>query len=134
MPLPDWVFFLDENHQGTQPILQALRNAGCTIELHSNHFGRGTADDDWLPLVGARGWVLLTSDKRIRYYASKLAQVVESRLRLFCFSSNNLSGKDLGETLRQALPTILRALETHAPPYFATIEKNGRVTVRTLDE
>ena len=134
MPLPDWVFFLDENHQGTQPILYALRNAGCAIELHRSHFERGTPDDEWLPLVGAHGWVLLTSDKRIRYHASELAQVVESKLRLFCFSSNNLSGKDLGETLHRSLPAILRALETYAPPYFATIEKNGRVNVRLLDE
>ncbi len=44
-----------------------LRAAGHTAHVQgSATFGTGTPDVDWLPRVGARGWILITKDKNIR--------------------------------------------------------------------
>ncbi|MBI4406006.1 MAG: hypothetical protein HY537_17735 [Deltaproteobacteria bacterium] len=55
---PDYVFYLDECLGGNK-IQYALKQAGLQVEVHSSHFPRGTADEDWLPVIGREGWVLL---------------------------------------------------------------------------
>lgn len=127
---PECVFFLDENHHRTQALLRVFAEFGIPVERHGSHFERGTADEVWLPVVGQRGWVLLTSDTRIRHHYSELVQVIENRVRLFCFSSNNQTGEALAVTLRSALPRMLTFTRENDPPFFATIDKSGKVTRR----
>jgi len=45
----------------------------CThpFERHQDHFSPGTPDTEWLPYIGQRGWILLTSDRRIRHRFSE---------------------------------------------------------------
>ena len=40
----------------------ALRALGVRVHTLSEKFPPGTADVDWLPIVGARGWILITKD------------------------------------------------------------------------
>src|SRR5271167_632453 len=65
---PDgFTFYLDENLCNAKAILEALTKLGVPFERHLTYFPRGVSDETWLPLVGKKGWVLLTTDKRIRY-------------------------------------------------------------------
>ena len=127
---PEWVFFLDENHHRTPAVLRIFAELQIRVERHGDHFQRGTPDEVWLPKVGQNGWVLLTSDTRIRHHYSELAQVIENEVRLFCFSSNNQTAEALAQTLRTAMPEMLLLLERAEPPFFATIDKNGKITLR----
>jgi len=43
------------------------------IELHDDHFPQDTPDPTWLPVVGAKKWIVLTSDGRIRYRGRSIA-------------------------------------------------------------
>ena len=43
-----------------------LRGEGHVAHVQRDTFGTGTQDVEWLPDVGARGWVLITKDKQIR--------------------------------------------------------------------
>ena len=129
---PEFTFFLDENHHRTLAVHEVLTGAELGIEYHHAYFEGGTPDRVWLPLVGQRGWVLLPSDTRIRHHYSEREQVIASKVRLFCFSSNNQTGVALGETLRRALPRMLRILREEPPPFFATIDKEGQVHLRNF--
>lgn len=60
-------WFVDESMIAIGKALASVRNdlvypghASCPID-------RGMADEDWLPIVGENGWVVLMRDKRIRY-------------------------------------------------------------------
>jgi len=57
--------FLDRS-LGRRQVAEALRNAGARIEIHDDHFGPETTDEDWLREAGRRGWIVLTKDARIR--------------------------------------------------------------------
>jgi hypothetical protein len=129
---PEVVFFLDENHHRNKALLQVFEEQNIIVEKHHNHFETGARDEDWLPIVGQRGWILLTSDTRIRYRYSELAQVIEHRVRMFCFSSNNQAASAMAATLRSALPHMLQFLTQNEPPFFASIDKSGKVTGRNF--
>lgn len=58
--------FLDESLDSLS-VVTALRDAGATVERHTEHFARSVADDVWLTEAGKNGWIVLTRDKRIRY-------------------------------------------------------------------
>ena len=129
--LPDrFVIFLDENHCNNAKLLDVLRKADIPVERHLAHFTRGTPDADWLPLVGEKGWVLLTTDARIRYRFNEKRAVRSNRVRMFYFSTNNLSGQQMAVALENALPKMLRIFAKQKPPYCAAITRSGDVALR----
>ncbi len=134
MPPPELVIFLDENHCNNRRVLDRLAQEGVRVERHSEHFAPGTADTDWLPVIGQEGWVVITSDKRIRRRALEKQAVSENRVRFFCFTSNDMSGQEMADALGRALPSIRRIAENNTPPYVATISKSGSVNLRDTFE
>ena len=122
--------YLDENHCNNQKILAVLKSASIQVERHLDHFSRGTPDETWLPLVGEKGWILLTTDKRIRYRANEKEAVRKYRVRMFYFSKNDLSGSQMASALERALPEIRRICEKNTPPFFAAITRTGEVYLR----
>ena len=124
------VLFLDENHCRNPHILRAIQEHGATCEKHLDHFPPGTPDTVWLPFVGSKGWSLLTSDARIRRNMVEREALRTNSVRMFYFSRNQLSGSEMGEALRRALPQIGRIVRKYTPPFTASISRNGDVTVR----
>lgn len=126
----DLVIYLDENHCNNKYILSVLKSAGIQVERHLDHFARGTPDEEWLPLVGMNGWVVLTTDKRIRYRSNERQAVIDHDIRMFYFSKNDMSGQQMGDALKKALPEIQKLYSTQPPPFFAAITRTGEVHLR----
>jgi hypothetical protein len=126
----NFILFLDENHCNNRKILDVLNAAGIPVERHLANFPRGTPDEDWLPIVGKNGWVLLTTDARIRYRTNEKRAVMENNVRMFYFSSNNLSGQQMASALEVALPRMRRIFAKQNPPFCAAITRSGDVVVR----
>jgi len=125
-----FTIFLDENHCNNSKILAVLQNADIASERHLNHFPRGTPDEEWLPLVGENGWVLLTTDGRIRYRANEKQAVQRHLVRMFYFSSNNMSGQQMADALQKALPKMQQVCHRQEPPFCASISRSGDVNLR----
>lgn len=100
------------------------------FERHLSHFPRGTLDERWLPLVGEKGWVLLTADKRIRYNLLEKRALEKNRVREFVFASGNMSGKEMAEALERAIKKILSVCSRIDPPFVAAITRHGEVHLR----
>jgi hypothetical protein len=124
--------FLDENHCRNRHIIQAIDDFGAVYEKHLDHFAPGTADTLWLPVVADRGWILITTDARIRHNLLEKEAVRVNRVRMFYFSRNNLAGQEMGRALRKALPEIYRLIQVQPPPFTASINKNGDVQLRDI--
>jgi hypothetical protein len=124
------VIYLDENHCNNKSILAVLRNADIKVERHLDHFARGTPDEQWLPIVGENGWILLTTDKRIRYRANEKQAVIRHKVRMFYFSKNDMSGHQMASALERALPDIRKLCAKQRPPFFAAIARTGEVYLR----
>ncbi len=130
----DFVIFLDENHCRNPHLIGALEGAGVAYERHLDHFAVGAEDVLWLPEIARRNWILLTSDARIRRKSRvnylELEAVRANSLRMFYFSRNDSPGVKMGESLLRAIPRMRKLCETQLPPFTASINKSGEVTLR----
>jgi hypothetical protein len=81
-------------------------------------------------MVGKRGWLLLTKDKRSRFNELEKAAIQRYRVREFYFASGNYSGVEMAEMLLNALREMARFVRRYDPPFIASISKSGNVSLR----
>ncbi len=58
------VFFTDRDLGGVI-FPRILREAGLTVEAHRDHFAPNARDEEWLPQVARREWIILSSDQNM---------------------------------------------------------------------
>ncbi len=92
------------------------------VERHADHFLPATPDEEWLPEVGRRGWVVLTHDERIRYKHNELAAVMRHGVALLVVQGQ-APYPQLAEWFVQTLPRIEAFVAAHAPPYIAKVQR-----------
>ncbi|MGH9863441.1 MAG: hypothetical protein ACRD35_08465 [Candidatus Acidiferrales bacterium] len=122
------VFFLDRS-LGSKIIARALRDAGLDVHVHDDHFPPDALDEDWLPTVGQRGWVVLTKDTRIRYRAAELAAVRRANVRLFSLIAKDLQGPEMAQIFVRAVPSIRRLVQRTPAPFLAKITRSASVSL-----
>jgi len=122
----DPVFFLDRS-VGKHSVADPLRAAGMKVEIHDDHFPPAAQDQDWLPVVGARGWYVLTCDARIRYRRLEITAAQDARVGMFVIVSKNLTGPEIAEILIKAINRIHRFIKSHRRPFVAKIYRDGSV-------
>lgn len=92
-------------------------------------FGTGTLDVDWLPHVGARGWILITKDKNIRKREIELRALRQAGVRTFVLTASDLNGDDQARVLKEALPAMLRLLRRRSAHFVARITAESSVQI-----
>lgn len=97
--------------------------------MHDDHFPQDAFDDAWLPVVGSRGWTVLTSDDRIRYRQAEMTAACTAGVALFIFTGKRMRGAAIADALVRALPSILELLETKTRPFIARVSRTGSVTL-----
>lgn len=125
-PLPEPTLFLDEC-LGARLIPQRLRDEGIQVEVLVDHFAAGTADDVWLPVVGQRGWVVVTKDAEIRRRTNEMAALRSAGVAAFILRGKNMTGQDMAEAIAKGHPRIRKLLRKFEPPFLATISPSGRI-------
>jgi hypothetical protein len=94
--------------------------AGLRVERHRDHFEPTTPDEEWLAVVGAKRWVAITHDSRIRYKPNELEAVIRHNVRLLV-----IVGKapfpELAKNFVATMPKIDRFLAGHIPPLIAKV-------------
>ena len=100
----------------------ALREAAAVVhvmaDVYGERIGQGLADEEWLHDAGARGWVVLMKDAKIRYRPAELQVVSDHGLRAFCLTNANLRGVEMAERFVANLPRIVRIAEQKPGPYI----------------
>jgi hypothetical protein len=88
-----------------------------------------TRDRDWIPTVAARGWLIVTRDRRIQEHRAELDAVRDSGARMIA-----LSGEDARTTFGQleVLMCQWRAIERLAPDRGPFIYTATRTTLRAV--
>jgi hypothetical protein len=106
-----------------------LEAEGLRIELHDDHFPQGTPDAVWLPVVGQRGWVVLTKDTRIRHRPAEKQALLGAGVRAFAFTSGSLSGAQMSDAIVKALPKMMALLASHPRSFVARITAASDVAI-----
>ena len=132
-PLEDVVFFIDRS-LGRKAVAEALRATGAMVEVHDDHLPQGAKDEEWLAYVGARHWVALTQDDRIRFHSHERLALLQASVRAFVLTAKGLRGEDNGAIIVRALPAIRRLLRKHPGPFIASINRGAGVAMYDLPE
>ena len=119
-------FFLDWN-LGTRYAATALREQGALVELHGAHFTQQAPDVEWLPVVGSRGWVVVTKDDRLRHNVHEVAAIRAAGVGVFILNNANLPGVEIAAALTAAYLEMVRLAQTQPRPFIASISRRGQV-------
>ena len=73
------VFFTDENALGLGKLLDRSGRDDIRYPGHEHlpQVPLGSTDLEWMPIIGARGFIVLTRDKRIRTRPAELSAYIE---------------------------------------------------------
>lgn len=114
----EYVFFTDRDLGKQFPAI--LKEAGVHVERHTDHFADDTKDEEWLSLIGKRGWYVLTHDRRIRHTPNEIAAVEKFEIGLFV-----IVGKapfpELAYNFVLTLPNIIKFIENNPRPFIAKV-------------
>jgi hypothetical protein len=95
-----------------------LSAAGLTVERHRDHFAPDAPDEEWLALVGARGWVAVTHNSRIRYTPNQKEAVLAHKVRLIVVVGH-APYPELAHAFVASRVRIEAFLDQHEPPFIA---------------
>lgn len=129
--LDEIVFFIDRS-LGKKAVAEALRSAGARVEVHDDHLPQDAKDEQWLQYVGARNWVVLTQDDRIRFHDHERTALLHARVCAFVLTAKGLRGEENGAIIVKALPAIRRMLSKHQGPFIARITRGADVALFDL--
>ncbi|MBI6545691.1 MAG: hypothetical protein HY692_02795 [Cyanobacteria bacterium NC_groundwater_1444_Ag_S-0.65um_54_12] len=109
-------------------IFEALVVAGADVERHRCHFAHDCPDEAWLRAVGARGWAVLTRDRKIRSHVAEIQAWHQAKVAVF-----DLTGKiglfELATRIASFLPKMGRIIGNYSRPLWATVSASGAITV-----
>ncbi len=140
MPRPATVrFYLDEDVRGLAKILAALRNdltypgdPGGTVRGRRRpacSITPGTKDPDWIPLVSAQGWLIVTRDLAIQRHTAEITAVRDSGARMVALAGAAAGGTWDQLEIVMAQWRVIDQLTERPGPFIYTAT---RTTVRRL--
>ena len=106
-----------------------MRLQGFPVELHTDHFEQDAPDTEWLPIVGERGWTVLTKDNHIHRNQIEIVALLKSGAATFVLRAKKATGIEMADAFVTALPSIKRFLNKFDKPFVATITPSGSVTM-----
>jgi hypothetical protein len=115
---PDIIFFTDRDLGKNFPNI--LKEAGIPVEKHSDHFADNAKDEEWLTVIGKRGWYAVTHDRKIRYKPNEKAAVRKFGVGLFVVVGK-ASFPELANNFVITHPRIIRFVRKHPRPFIAKI-------------
>src|SRR6185437_5331080 len=129
-PLPpeSRVFFIDKC-LGRNIVASALRACGESIELMESHFDPDTPDTEWVPQVGARGWIILSKDSRMRTNARELVALLKANTHSFILTAQNHRGPDMAAAFVAALHDMKQIIAKEPAPLIANVSTLGNVRI-----
>ena len=97
------------------------------VEVHDDHLAPDAPDEEWIALVGRRGWVAITKDRNVRYRAAELGAIRRHSARIIVIRMKDATGPDIAELLVRGRHRIARFAAKRPPPFVAGIYGSGTV-------
>jgi hypothetical protein len=122
--------FLVDRDLGSKVVPDALRKAGCTVEVHSDHFDGETPDHEWIRTAGERGWFVITHDDKIRYNPLTRKAVLKRRVGVFIVAVKaRANGSLLAKATSDAVPRMRDLIRRQPRPFFAKVYRDSSVAL-----
>jgi PIN like domain len=117
--------YLDAS-SGAFEVTKAFSREKIKYKLHTNFFSAHTHDSTWLPFVGTKGWVLITTDDSMAYSVVEKHAIMEFKVRSFVYKSH-MTGDEIARFLVKMMPAMRRFNGSHERPFIGYLMPNGRI-------
>jgi PIN like domain len=118
------VFYLDESIY-SRVLAEALEKAGAQIRRPGIDVPFGTADAEWLRLVGAQGWIVLMRDQRARHRPLELEALRAARVAAFVLTAGQASAQQSADVISSKLQKIVNISTSEPRPFVYTLSAGG---------
>jgi hypothetical protein len=126
---PDEITLFVDRSLGKNIVPAALKAVGALVEIHDNHFSPDAPDETWLSEVTAKGWIILTKDKRIQYRATEIAAVQSAGAAVFALTAGSVTGQEMASIFVNALPKMRLFAAREPRPFIARVTRAGAVNL-----
>ena len=108
-------------------LADALQQRGRVVHMHKQVFPDGTPDRIWIPDVTARGWIIVTHDRRLQDRHLEWMAFLRAKARVLWFKGDRASGLDITEAFLSALPANGKLMADLRPPYIIKVGLSGHL-------
>lgn len=102
------------------------------VEVHDDHLPQAAPDEEWIALVGRRGWVAITKDRNVRYRAAEHEAIRRHSARVVVIRMKNATGADIAELLVRGRRRIAGFTAKTPPPFVAGLYRNGTIKAHAI--
>ena len=120
--------FFDENL--SKNLALGLRGFGEDAIHLTEVFTSGTPDEEWLPYVGNKGYILFTKDQRIRRRPLEKALIMEYKVGAFYLMGKTMSRWNYIRQIVRAWDKIEKLVEKEYPPFAYQVSLHGTKIIK----
>jgi hypothetical protein len=84
-----------------------------------------TTDDVWIPIVAARGWLIVTRDSRIQHRRAEIAAVRDSGARMIALASRDATGVWAQLEVFMSQWRRIEALTARPGPFITSVSRTA---------
>jgi hypothetical protein len=106
-------------------LADALQQRGRVVHMHRQVFPDGTPDRIWIPDVAARGWIIITRDRRLQNRHIEWMAFLRAKARVLWFKGDRASGSDITDAFFSALSAVDELTSRLPPPFIVKITLSG---------
>lgn len=121
-------FYFDRNFGKRFPQALFSLRAPVGIEWHNRQrFRDDMPDDEWLRVVGDRGWIVFSHDRKFHTEATETAAVIQHSVGCFYLPAANGSPWRKASALFRSFEKIRHLAVTTQRPFIFDLKANGRL-------
>ncbi len=121
------VLFFDRDVGTALPRALGTLRLPTPVEYLQNHFPANAQDDEWMPVVGARGWVLIGHDRMHHRRAPESHAIREYRMGCFYLWGAQAPRWQKMRCFLNAYERLLEAIEVTPKPFIFRVDHHGRL-------
>lgn len=127
-PPDERVYYLDANLDGPE-LVKRLRSGGLPCEPHRDHFPSDARDEEWIPPIAARGWIIVTRDFAIKRRPNEREAWSSAGATVVMIRGEKLSAEDMAKMLlgAHAQGRLDNYIAKRSPPMILYLTPDGQI-------
>lgn len=95
---------------------------------HQQRFAMDSKDDEWMPVVGQNGWILIGHDAKHHLLPNELYAIKQYNLGCFYLWGGNATRWDKMRCFARAYGRIIDAIDLTPKPFIYRVTERGLLT------
>jgi hypothetical protein len=121
------VFYLDESIY-SRILSDGLISAGVSVKRPGIDIPFGTQDQEWLAIAGAKGWIVLMRDQRVKNRTLEIQSLRDARVGAFVLTAGQATAQTTAVVVLSRLQKIVNISRSERKPFLYTLGISGALS------